>query len=78
MRGSKDAKLRSSAGGELTIKELEDWLRAGARWRVMDIASSGAEVQFCTCTGAALELRRTSDPSVIAYLRTADTELDPK
>jgi hypothetical protein len=76
MRGSKDPNLRSSAGGDLTIEELEDWLRAGAQWRVTDIASSGAEVQFCTCTGAALELRRTADPGVIAYLRTAHTELD--
>ncbi|MDE3132402.1 MAG: hypothetical protein KGL16_14720 [Acidobacteriota bacterium] len=71
-----DAEPRPASSGELTIEELEDWLRAGARWRVTDIASDGAEVQFCTCTGTPVELRRTADPAVVAYLRTAHAELD--
>ncbi|MDE3133927.1 MAG: hypothetical protein KGL15_07670 [Acidobacteriota bacterium] len=67
---------RSSAGDELTITELEEWLQSGATWRVIDIAAAGAAVQFCTCTGTALEVRRTTDPAVIAYLRTAHPELE--
>lgn len=62
---------------KLTIGELERWLQFGAHWRVLDISNAEAAVQFCTCTGEPLELRRTHDPAVIGYLRTAHAELDP-
>ena len=62
--------------GEVTIAELEDWLLSGAHWRVVDIAKTGAEVEFRTCTGRPLERRQTHDPAVIEYLRTAHTEQD--
>lgn len=61
---------------ELTVDELENWLLFGAQWRVLDISHSEAEVEFCTCTGEPLEQRRTRDPQVIEYLRTAHPELD--
>ena len=65
-----------SADSEVTITELEDWLQSGAHWRVVDIAKSGAEVEFCTCTGRSIERRQTHDPAVIEYLRTAHTDQD--
>lgn len=71
-----DAEPGPAGGAALSIEELEEWLRDGATWRVVDIAAAGAAVQFCTCTGRALEVRRTSDPAVIAYLRTAHPELE--
>jgi hypothetical protein len=61
---------------ELTIDELERWLLSGAYWKVLDISAQSAQVQFCTCTGEPLEHRRTHDPTVIGYLRTAHPELD--
>lgn len=66
----------STAAGEVTIAELEDWIQSGAHWHVTEIAKSGAEVEFRTCTGRALERRQTHDPAVIEYLRTAHTEQD--
>ena len=71
-----DSELGPAADDELTIDELEEWLQSGATWRVIDIAAAGAAVQFCTCTGTALEIRRTTDPAVITYLRTAHPELE--
>jgi hypothetical protein len=61
---------------DLTVDELENWLLFGAHWRMLDISRSGAEVEFCTCTGEPLERRRTRNPQVIEYLRTAHPELD--
>ena len=54
--------------GELTIDELERWLLFGAHWQVVDISGAQAEVEFCTCTGDPLELRKTRDPDVSAKL----------
>ncbi|MGH2874578.1 MAG: hypothetical protein ACRDL5_19225 [Solirubrobacteraceae bacterium] len=71
-----DSELGPVAGDELTIEALEEWLRSGATWRVIEIAAAGAAVQFCTCTGSAVEVRRTTDPAVVAYLRTAHPELE--
>lgn len=71
-----DDDLAPAAGDELTIEELEEWLQSGATWRVIEIAAAGAAVQFCTCTGTALEVRRTTDPAVVTYLRTAHPELE--
>jgi anti-sigma-K factor RskA len=71
-----DSELGTAADDELTVDELEEWLQSGATWRVIDIAAVGAAVQFRTCTGTALEIRRTTDPAVITYLRTAHPELE--
>jgi hypothetical protein len=58
----------------MTIDELERWVLFGAQWRVVDISDASAEVEFCTCTGEAVERRRTGDPTVIRYLRTAQID----
>jgi hypothetical protein len=61
----------------LTIDELEDWVRSGGHWQVLDISNQQAEVEFRTCTGEPMDRRRTHDSNVIGYLRTAHTDLDP-
>jgi hypothetical protein len=61
---------------EVTIDELERWLLHGAHWRVLDISSTSAEIEFCACTGEPLERRQTRDLAVIDYLRTAHTDMD--
>jgi hypothetical protein len=58
----------------LTIDELERWILFGAGWRVLEISSSGAEVEFRACTGEPVERRGTTDPAVIQYLRTAHVD----
>ena len=55
----------------LTIASLEDWVRSGANWRLVDISKERAVVDLCACTGEPVERVESDDPNVIAYLRTA-------
>lgn len=57
----------------VTIAELESWVLSGAQWRVLDISRDGAVVEMCACTGEPMQRLRTADPTVIEYLRTADS-----
>jgi hypothetical protein len=61
----------------VTIDELQQWTLFGAQWRVVAISEVTAEVEFCTCTGEAVERRQTGDPDVIRYLRTASLDREP-
>ncbi len=60
----------------LTVEHLERWVLAGAHWRVVDIASEHAVVDLCACTGELVERRQSSDPAVLAYLRTTPSDLE--
>jgi len=60
----------------VSIDELEQWVRSGAQWRVVDISQQRAVVDMCTCTGEPMERVESADPEVIDYLRTAHLELD--
>ncbi|MGH2857188.1 MAG: hypothetical protein ACRDMJ_06855 [Solirubrobacteraceae bacterium] len=57
---------------DLTVQQLEAWVRSGGHWRVVDISNARVEVELCACTGEALELAASSDAAVIGYLRTAE------
>ena len=60
----------------VTIEDLERWVLAGARWRVVDISSEHVVVDMCACMGEPVERVESDDAAVIGYLRTADSELD--
>jgi hypothetical protein len=55
----------------LTISSLEEWVRAGAGWRLVDISQEHAVVDLLTCTGEPVERVESADAEVITYLRTA-------
>jgi tellurite resistance protein TehA-like permease len=55
----------------LTIKSLEEWVRSGAYWRLVDISKERAVVDLLTCTGEPVERVESADADVISYLRTA-------
>ena len=60
----------------LTIEGLEDWVRAGAHWRVVHHSDRRAVVEMQQCTGEAIERLESDDPVVIEYLRGLGTDLD--
>jgi hypothetical protein len=62
----------------LTIAGLERWVLSGAHWRVVDICGQRVVVDLCTCMGEPIERVESGDPAVIAYLRTARSDFDPR
>jgi hypothetical protein len=58
----------------VTVDDLERWVLFGARWRVVHLSDEHALVDFCACTGEAVERRETDDTTVIAYLRSVPPE----
>jgi hypothetical protein len=64
------------AAETLTIDLLEDWVRAGAHWRVLHHGKRRAAVELQQCTGVPVERLESDDPAVIAYLEGVDTDLD--
>jgi hypothetical protein len=57
----------------LTIDALERWVLFGAEWRIVDLSGESAVVDLCTCTGELVERLESDDPSVIRYLRSAQS-----
>lgn len=60
----------------LTVERLEDWVRAGAHWRVLHHGERRAVVELQQCTGAPVERVESDDPAVIAYLEGVECDLD--
>jgi len=60
----------------LTIELLEDWVRAGAHWRVLHHGKRRAVVELQQCTGVPVERLESDDPAVVAYLEGLGTDLD--
>jgi hypothetical protein len=60
----------------LTIDTLEDWVRAGAHWRVLHHGEHRTIVELQQCTGELVERLESDDPVVIAYLEGVDSDLD--
>lgn len=60
----------------LTVERLEDWVRAGAHWRVLHHGELRAVVELQQCTGEPVELVESGDPAVIAYLEGLECDLD--
>lgn len=64
------------AAPTFTIQTLEDWVRAGAHWRVIHHGERRAVVELQQCTGEPIERLATDDPAVIAYLDGVESDLD--
>ena len=60
----------------LTIETLENWVRAGAHWRVLHHGERRAVVELQQCTGQPVERVESDDPAVIAYLNGVESDLD--
>ena len=60
----------------LTVDRLERWVLFGAQWRIVDISTDHAVVEFRTCTGELVERAASDDQAVIDYLRTAQPDQD--
>lgn len=60
----------------LTVEALEDWVRAGAHWRVLHHGERRAVVELQQCTGVPIERLESHDPAVIAYLEGVGSDLD--
>ncbi|HEY2006482.1 MAG TPA: hypothetical protein VGG87_08520 [Solirubrobacteraceae bacterium] len=58
-----------------TVAELERWRDHGATWRVRELTGEEIEVELCTCSGEPVDLFRTDDPAVIAFLRAQPSTL---
>ena len=60
----------------LTIETLEDWVRAGAHWRVLHHGDRQAIVELQQCTGVPVERLESDDPDLLAYLEGVGSDLD--
>lgn len=60
----------------LTIEALEDWVRAGAHWRVLHHGDRRAIVELQQCTGVPVERLESDDPAVLTYLEGLGSDLD--
>ncbi len=64
------------AAQTLTVEILENWVRAGAHWRVLHRGERRAIVQLQQCTGEPIERLESDEPAVIAYLDGVESDLD--
>jgi hypothetical protein len=60
----------------LTVEGLQEWVRAGAHWRVVRHSPRRAVVELQQCTGEPIERLESEDPAVIQYLRGVESDLD--
>jgi hypothetical protein len=59
---------------EGTIRELEDWERAGAVWRAAEIFPDRAVVDLCSCSGELMDRVESGDPEFVAFVRDRPEE----
>lgn len=61
---------------KLTVDFLENWVRAGAHWRVASHSERRAVVELQQCTGERVERVESDDPVLLDYLRGVESDLD--
>lgn len=78
MNGADPAPRADGTSGTepLTIRRLEDWVRAGAHWRVVHHSERRVVVEMQQCTGEPVERLSSGEPALIAYLEGAGSDLD--
>ncbi len=54
---------------EPALQTLTRWEDAGAGWRLSHLTAAGAVVELLACTGEAVDVLRSGDPELLAYLR---------
>ncbi len=53
----------------MTVEDLERWEDHGAVWRALEVSDQAAVVQLCTCYGEPVDVVRSDDAEVIAFVR---------
>jgi hypothetical protein len=53
----------------VTVEDLERWEDHGAVWRALEVSDQSAVVQLCTCYGEPVDVVRSDDAEVIAFVR---------
>ena len=59
---------------ESSIQELQDWELNGAEWRPVEIGSTSAVVDLCSCSGELMERVEGGDPEFIKFVRARRDE----
>jgi hypothetical protein len=65
---------------ETPLDVLARWEDHGALWRVQTLTPTEAVVDLCACTGERMEVLRSGDPELLAYLArrpTSEADRDP-
>ena len=52
-----------------SIAELEDWTLNGASWRPMELTTSHAVVELCTCHGERVDVVESDETEFIEFVR---------
>lgn len=50
------------------LEQLSQWEDAGAGWRVVALGAGGAVVELLACTGEPVDVLRSDDEELLAYL----------
>jgi hypothetical protein len=53
----------------VTIDDLTRWKEHGAIWRAVEVTEDSAVVELCTCYGEPVDMVRSDQPEVVAYVR---------
>jgi hypothetical protein len=61
---------------EPPLVTLERWEDAGAAWRVASRTDSEAVVELLTCHGEPVDVLRSDDPELLAYLERRPSSQD--
>lgn len=63
---------------ESALERVLQWEAAGAHWRAGRVSDAEAEIVLLACTGEVVDGFASSDPTLLAYLRSRpNSEDDP-
>jgi hypothetical protein len=52
----------------VTIDDLTRWRDHGGTWRAVELTDEATVVELCTCYGEPVDMVRSEQPDVIAYV----------
>jgi hypothetical protein len=55
---------------------LDRWEEHGALWRLQSLSGAEAVVDLCACTGERMDVLRSGDPELLAYLARRPSSVD--
>lgn len=63
---------------ETPLETLARWEDGGASWRLVDRADGQATVELCACTGEPVDVLRSRDPALLAYVARRRDSASPE
>jgi len=54
------------------LEDLQRWEDHGATWRALELTDEQAIVELCTCYGEPVDVVRSRDPRLIAFVRARE------